>query len=151
MAGTIGGRCHNRFAECREDVPRHFVRGHAYGDRIEPGHRQLGHRTTGSLGQDEGQRPRPKVFRQPGRVGVKAREALRVRDVGDMGDERIEGRPALGVVKARDGGPAGRVGAEAVNGLGRKGHEAAGRQHARGIGGRRRIGFRHACRRQGCH
>ena len=151
MAGTIGGRRHNRFPECREDVPRHFVRGHAYGDRIEPGHRQLGHRTTGSLGQDERQRPRPKVFRQPRRVGVKAREALRVRDVGDMGDERIEGRPALGVVKARDGGPADRVGAEAVNGLGRKGHEAAGRQHARGIGGRRRIGFRHACRRQGCH
>ena len=94
MAGTIGGRRHNRFAECREDVPRHFVRGHAYGDGIEPGRRQLGHRTTDSLGQDERQRPRPKVFRQPGRIGVKAREALRFRNIGDMGDERIEaGRP----------------------------------------------------------
>ena len=151
MAGAIGGRRHNRFAECREDVARHFVRGDANGDRVEPGRRQLGHRATGSLGQDERQRPRPEGFRQPGRVGDKAREALCFRNIGDMGDERIEGRPALGVVKARDGGPAGRVGAQAVDGLGRKGHEAAGRQHARGIGGRRRIGFRHACRGQGCH
>ncbi len=45
---------------------------------------------------------------------------LRRLDVRDMGDQRIEGRPALGGVEAGDGLAVARVGAEPIDGLGRK-------------------------------
>ena len=60
------------------------------------------------------------------------------------------GRP-LACVEPRDGPPVGRVGAEAVDGLGRKGDEAAGGEHARRVGDRRGVGLRNACRQRGCH
>ena len=72
-------------------------------------------------------------------------------DIGDMGDERIERRPPLGRVESCNGGAVSRVGAEAVDGLGREGHEAAGGEQARGVADRRRIRLGHACRQQGCH
>ena len=43
----------------------------------------------------------------------------------DMRDQRVEARAVLGGVDAGDGLGAGRIGAEAVDGLGREGHQAA--------------------------
>ena len=60
-------------------------------------------RASGSPGQHQRERPRPERPRQPHRVGVEARQRLRRGDVGDVGDQRVEGRPALGRIKPRDG------------------------------------------------
>ena len=58
-----------------------------------------------------------------------------------MGDQRIECGPALGLVKPRDRLAVGGVGAEAVNGLGRKGDQAAGREAAHRLGDRGGVGL----------
>src|SRR5215471_18883443 len=63
--------------------------------------------------------------------GGKARERARGVGVGDVGDEGIERRAALGVIKACDGLAVGGVGPEPVDGLGRKGDEAAPGERAR--------------------
>ena len=57
-----------------------------------------------------------------------------------MRDQRIEGRPAFGFVEPGDGLAIGRVGAKAVNGLGRKGDEPAGRKAARRVRDRVIVG-----------
>ena len=57
-----------------------------------------------------------------------------------MGDQRIECRPALGLVEARDGAAVGGVGAEAVDGLGRKGDEPAGGKAAHRVRDRGGVG-----------
>ena len=48
-----------------------------------------------------------------------------------MGDQRIEGGPALGLVEPGDRGRVGGVGAEAINGLGRERDQPALGQAAR--------------------
>ena len=55
-------------------------------------------------------------------------------EIADMGDQRIEGRPALGLVEPRDGGRVGGIGAEPIDGLGRERDQAALGQAARGRG-----------------
>ena len=119
--------------------------------RIEAGRRQRGDRARGRLGKDERERPRPKCFGEPRHIGIEARQRLRRFEVADMGDERIERRAALGLIEARDGAPVGRVGAEAVDRLGRKRDEAAGGKHARRVRNRCGIGPCNARRRRGCH
>ena len=63
-----------------------------------------------------------------------------------MGDQGIEGRPALGLVDAGDRGRIGGVGAEAVDGLGRErdqpalGQNTRSRRHG-GLAGRQNLGF----------
>ncbi len=71
----------------------------------------------------------------------KSRQRLRRREIGDVGDQRIEGRPALGRVKPRDRLAIGGVGAEPVNGLGRKRDQAAGREAAHRLGDRGGVGL----------
>ena len=85
----------------------------------------------GALRQHQRQRPRPERRGEPLGVGIEARRARARPQVGHMGDQRIEGRPALGLVEARDRLAVGRVGAEPVDRLGREGDEAAGRSSAR--------------------
>ena len=53
------------------------------------------------------------------------------REIGDVDDQRIEARAALGLVDLEHGVGIGGVGAEAVDGLGREGDELAGAQDAR--------------------
>ena len=50
---------------------------------------------------------------------------LRRGEIEHMRDQRIERRPALGGIEPRDGGAVGGVGAEAVDGFGRKRDQAA--------------------------
>ena len=84
------------------------------------------------LWQHQRQRPRPERRRQPFGGGVEdARARARGVDVGDMGDQRIEGRPALGRIEPGDGLAVAGVGAEPVDGLGRKRDQPAGGKAAR--------------------
>ena len=69
-------------------------------------------------------------------AAIEAREPARGLGIGHMGDQRIERRPALGVIEARHRLAIGGVGAQPVDGLGRKRDQAAGRKHARGACGR---------------
>ena len=84
-------------------------------------------------------------------VGVEVGEAARRRGIGDMRDQRVEGRPALGGVEPGDGLAIAGIGAEAVDGLGRKRDQPAWPQAAR----RRRnacgIVLHHARSRLGGH
>ena len=144
VAGAVGrGRDHG-LAEGPQNIARHVVVGHPHGDGVEPGRRQVGDRTVGGFGENERERSRPERGGEPRRVGIKTAERLRRLQIRDMGDERVEGRAAFGLVDPRDGAPVGRVGAEAVDGLGRKGDQAAGGEHARRVGDRCGIGLRYA-------
>ena len=63
-----------------------------------------------------------------------------------MGDQGIEGRPALGLVEVGDGGRVGGIGAEAVDGLGRERDQPAIGQRTRrsrhgGLAGGQNLGF----------
>ena len=70
--------------------------------------------------QHQRQRPRPERLGQPQRGGVEPADLPGGGEIADMGDQRIEGRPALGLVEPRDRRGIGGVGAEAVDGLGRE-------------------------------
>ena len=80
------------------------------------------------------------------RGGVETGDLPRGREVADMGDQRIEGRPALGLVEPGDRGRIGGVRAEPVDGLGRERDQPALGQHARGrsrggLAGRQNLRF----------
>ena len=100
-------------------------------------------RTSGEIAavdqrQDQGQRAGPERLGQPQGVAVEPGDGGGGGEVGQVQDQRVEGRAVLGGEDAGDGAVVGRVGAEAVDGFGREGDEAAGRA------GRRRRG---RCRR----
>ena len=77
--------------------------GNTDGDGIEAGGRQIGNRTAVGFRKNERERSRPERRGKPRRVGIEARQCLRRLQIDDMGDERIERRPALGLVEARNG------------------------------------------------
>ena len=68
--------------------------------------------------------------------GIEHRQPPGGGEIEDMGDQRIERRPALGGIEPRDRGAVGGVGAEAIDGLGRERDQAAVR---RGSARRRRC------------
>ena len=82
--------------------------------------------------QHQRQRPRPE------RLGELLRQRIEQRDRSchlkrrDMGDQRIEARPALGLEDARDGAAVGGVAGQAVDGLGRDRHDLARLDQRRG-------------------
>ena len=151
MAGAVCRRRHHRSAERRENIAGDGVVGNAHRDAVETGRRQCRHRTIGRLGQDERQRPRPEGVGEPRRIGIKARQRLRRWAIDNSGDQRIERRPALGLVDARDRPPGGRIGAEAVDRLGRERDQPAGGKDVRRLGDRAGIGRQNARRQRGCH
>ncbi len=63
------------------------------------------------------------------------RAVRRCGEIGDMGDQRIERRAALGGIEPRHRRAVGRVRAEPVDRLGGERHEPAGREAARGLRG----------------
>ena len=146
MAREIGRRRHHRAAEHAQDVARHRVRRYPDRDRVEAGGGEVGHRAIRRLRQHQRQRARPECLGQRGRSGVKARDLPRGGEIADMGDQRIEGRPALGLVKAGDRGRIGGIGAEAIDGLGRERDQPAFGQDTRrrghgGLAGGQNLGF----------
>jgi len=76
--------------------------------------------------QDERQRPGPEARGQRLGAGIEARDTARRRHVGHVRDERIEPRPALGLVERRHGPRIRRIGRQAVNRLGRYDDQPAG-------------------------
>jgi len=62
------------------------------------------------------------------------RDGPRRLEVGDVGDQRVEGRAALGGIDGRDGGGIGSVRREAIDGLGRQDDQPTVLQRARGVG-----------------
>ncbi len=75
---------------------------------------------------------------------LKRASAFAAARIGYMRDKRVKRGPALGVVKPRNGAGIGRVGAEAVHRLGRKGDEAASLKAMHGIADGCGIGPRYA-------
>ena len=127
----VGRWRHHRAAEDSQDVARHGVGRYPDRDRVEAGGGEVGHRAIRRFRQHQRQRARPECLGQRGRSGVKARDLPRGGDIADMGDQRIEGRPALGLVEAGDRGRIGGVGAEAIDGLGRERDQPAFGQDTR--------------------
>ena len=108
-----------------QNAERDRMLRHPHGDAVEARGRKLGHRAAGALLQHQGQRPRPERRGELFGRGVEHREALGRGEIEHMRDQRIERRPALGGIEPRDGGAVGGVGAEAIDGLGRKRDQAA--------------------------
>ena len=133
MAGAVGRGRDDRSAEGVEQGARDRMRRHAHGDAVEAGEREIGDAAIRLLRQHQRQRSRPERGRElfGGRRETR-RRAARGGDVRDMRDQRIERRAALGRVEPGDGLAIAGVGAEPVDGLGRKGDETAGRKAARG-------------------
>jgi len=132
-AAAIGGRRHQRRAGRRDQRAGHFMRGHAQRQRIEPRPRQQRHERPRRR-RDYGQRPRPEGFSQRARARIEAGLGERGLGLGEMGDQRIERRAALGGVDRRYRGIRSRQPGEAVDRLGRHGDQPALAQRGGGGG-----------------
>ena len=93
---------------------------------------KIGHRAAGDFRQDQCQRPRPECFGEPEAFVIEMGDLPRGMQVADMGDQRIEGRAALGFIKPRYGAGIGGISPKAVDGFGREGDKSAVRKAARG-------------------
>jgi len=118
-------------AEGLEQRQRDRVAGHAQAHRVlAAGDLQ---RCISAL-QDQGERPRPEAFRQaPGRVRYLPRPVVQVVQAGEMDDDRVVRRPALGREDAPHRLGIAGVGAEPIDGLGGEGDQTADPQY---LGGR---------------
>ena len=147
VAGEIGRRRHHGAAEGAQDVARHRVgrnrgsrrcRGRRWRDRPPRSRRVFGSTSVSGPGQNA----------SASAVAAASKRAILPRggEIADMGDQRIEGRPALGLVEVGDRGRIGGIGAEAIDGLGRERDQPALGQHARrsrhgGLAGGQNLGF----------
>ena len=122
------------------------MRGYPDRDRVESGGGEVGHRAASRFRQHQRQRARPERLGQRGRRRVETGDPAGGGEVADMGDQRVEGRPALGAVDAGDRGRIGGVGTEPIDGLGRERDQPALGQHARrrrhgSLAGGQNLGF----------
>ena len=134
MARAIGRRRHDRLAERGEKLARDRMRGHAQRDGVEAGGRQIGDRTVGAPSATPVSAVPARIFppaaRPLHRSVASRRAAARSSTCAISG---LNCGPALGRVEPRHGLAVGGVGAEPVDGLGRKRDQPAGREHARGL------------------
>ena len=86
------------------------------------------------LGSTSVSGPGQNAFGERGRLGVEPGDPHGGGEIADMGDQRIEGGAALGLIKPGDRGRVGGVGAEAVDRLGRERDQPALGQAAAGLG-----------------
>ena len=100
MARQVRRRCHHRPAEPPQQVARDRVGGNADRDGVEPGGGQIGDRAALGFRQHQRQRARPERLGQPGRLRIEMRQVPGGGEIADMSDQRIEGRPALGLDRA---------------------------------------------------
>jgi hypothetical protein len=123
--GAGGGQ---RPAELGDQVMREAAR-HPQRHRAKAGRDQrMDGRTLFQL-QHQRQRPRPECLRQPARDGIEHGQPFRHRHVGDMGDQRVEMRPALGLEYPCHGRAIGGVARQPVDRLGRNRDDAARPQY----------------------
>ena len=131
----IGAGGGERTAESLDQFGGEAAR-HAHGERVEPRGHQRMHGIFARQRQHQRQRPRPEFLRQLSRNRVDAHQPLRHVEAGDMGDQRVEARPALGLEDARHRFAVGGVGGEPVDGLRRQRHHAAVAKHGKRSGER---------------
>ena len=93
----------------------------------------------------EGERTGPKCLTKPRRHRIKDTKAAGCGRVVDMCDQRVEGRPTLGIVQASDGLAVGGVGSKAIDGFRRERDQAARSKATDGLG-QRLCGYRHDAR-----
>ena len=116
----IRRRRHHRSAEGAQDLARDRVGGNADRDGVEPGGGEIGHRAVFCFRQHQRQRSRPERLGQRQRGRIEPGDPARGIEIADMGDQRVESRPALGLVKPGNRRRIGSVGTEAIDGLGRE-------------------------------
>jgi len=102
VTGEVCRWRHHRPAEHAQDFARHGVGRYPDRNGIEARGREIGHGAALSLGQHQRQRAGPERFGERRCGSVKAGDPPCGGDVADMGDQRIEGRPALGLVEVGD-------------------------------------------------
>ena len=102
------------------------MRRPAQGQRVKAGRRKPRDRRIRRARQHQRQRSRPEPACEPAGAVVEDRQRLGRLAVRDVHDERVEARATLGFEHRGDGAVVGRVGAQAVNGLGREGDKPAG-------------------------
>jgi len=98
---------------------------HPDGEAGHAGGSEQRHRASLAPRHHQGQRARPEQFGQLARLGAELTQSNRIFERGHMDDQRVEARPALGGEDLGDRLIAGCVGAQAIDGLGRKGDEPA--------------------------
>lgn len=143
-AGSVGGGRGQRRAGCGDERARDLGAGHAQRQRIEPCAGQQADAVIAADGGDQRQRPRPEAFGERQREAVEPRLARRGLGVGEMGDQRVEGRPPLDGVDLGDSCVRGREPRQAVNRLRRHADEPAGAQNRRCLSDGRRVRLRDA-------
>ena len=143
-AGAVGGGRGQRRAGRGDERPRDLRARHAQRERIEAGARQQAYAAIGGDGRDQRQRPRPETLGEPQGEGVEPRLARGGLGAREMGDQRVEGRPALDGVNLGDRRVRGREPRQAIDGLGRHADEAAGAQNLRRLPDGRGVSRRHA-------
>jgi hypothetical protein len=97
---------------------------------VEPCKRQIGDAGGGPLRQHQGEWPRPERGGEALRIAVENGKPPRRGRVGDVGNQRVEARPALGGVEPRHRLAIAGGGAEPIDRLGGEGDKPAGRQTA---------------------
>jgi hypothetical protein len=118
-------------AECRQQLLRHRMRGHADGDGVLSA--RDGVMNIGGARHDHGERTGPEALRQTGRrLRDLPHPAMQVARAIEMHDDRVVARPALGRENLAHRGGILRIGAEAVDRLGRKGDQLAVAQRLHG-------------------
>ena len=125
-AGAVGRGRGERDARRRDQRLRDRVIGRAQRQRLEPGAREQTDLAARRDRRDDRQRPRPERLGEPAGEIVECASRAAARRAGDMGDQRIERRPALRGVDRRDGAIVGRVAGEPVNRFGRHRDQPAG-------------------------
>ncbi len=138
-AGPIGGGRHHRLAERGQDIAGDRMVRRPHRNGVQPRGGKLSDRTAAKLGQHERQRSRPKDLGQLERLGVELRQTAGRCEIGHVGNQWIEGWPLLGGIKLRHRAVVGSIRAEAINRLGREGHEPTRRQNEPGPLDRRRA------------
>jgi hypothetical protein len=113
---------------------------HAQRDRVETRGRKLGDRAAGSFRHHQGQRSRPERVGKPLRRRIENAKPAGGSRFLHMRNQRIEGRPPLRRIEARDGLGVGCIGAQPVDGLGRECDEPPAAQDASRFRNRRRAG-----------
>ncbi len=117
--GGIGGwRC-QRLAIGLQQFAGNRMRGHAQADRGQPGTGQLAHLAPCLHGYHQRQGAGPEGLCQSQGAFIKPPLRLRRLQRGDVGDQGVKVRPALGCVNPRNRSRIRCIGREPVNGLGR--------------------------------
>ncbi|MEA3042375.1 MAG: hypothetical protein QOH47_213 [Sphingomonadales bacterium] len=135
-AADIGGRSGERPAGGFNEGAHRRMSGRADCHGGQARGDECGDSRAAAQRQNQRQRARPVAIGERGRLVVETGDLGRLTDIAHMDDQRIEARPPLGLVDPRDGLAVGRVGGEAVDGLGRHRHRLPGGDQPRRLGDR---------------